>query len=124
MATAPVMSKEYVAFLDYEFKGEPRIAYRVADTRISLDSVVINWLRGETPEGLVDAFPSLTLEQAYGTITFYLANREIIDEYLRQAEIEWKILGAESWEKLRREKPDLYQRLTDERERRGLAPLF
>jgi uncharacterized protein (DUF433 family) len=114
------MSKEYVTPLDYEFKGEPRIAYRVAGTRISLDSVIINWLNGETPDSIVESFPSLTLEQVYGTITFYLANRELIDEYLRQGKIEWEIMRAESSEKLRREKPELYHRLMEERKRRGL----
>ena len=40
-------------------------AYRVARTRVSLDSVVYAYWRGESPEGIVDSFPTLTLEQVY-----------------------------------------------------------
>lgn len=120
MNTSLMESKPYVARLDFEFEGQPRIAYRVANTRISLDSVVINWLNGETPDGIVDAFPSLTLEQVYGSIAFYLANREMVDEYLRQVESEWNLLRAQCTEKLQREKPELYNRLMEERKRRGL----
>jgi len=40
-------------------------AYQVAGTRVSLDSVVYAYWRGESPEGIVDSFPTLTLEQVY-----------------------------------------------------------
>jgi uncharacterized protein (DUF433 family) len=50
--------------------------YYVSGTRISLDSVVYAFLRGESPEGIVESFPALRLEQAYGAIAFYLAHRK------------------------------------------------
>jgi uncharacterized protein (DUF433 family) len=74
-----MVTKEYITEIPYEYEGETRTAYRIADTRVSLDSVVINWLNGESPEGIVDSFPSLTLEQVYGTLAFYLANEEEIE---------------------------------------------
>ena len=42
--------------------------YRITGTRVSLDSVVYAFLNGLSPEGIVDSFPVLTLEQVYGAI--------------------------------------------------------
>jgi uncharacterized protein (DUF433 family) len=114
------MSKEYITRLDYEFEGEPRIAYRIAGTRISLDSVVYAWHRGESPESIVDSYPSLTLEQVHGALAFYLANREHIDEYLQQAKVDGEKLRVRLTQQLRETRPELYYRLQAERERRGL----
>lgn len=111
-------SKPYVAKLNFEFEGEPRIAYRVAGTRISLDSVVINWLNGESPESIVENFDTLTLESVYGALAYYLANREEIDEYLRQGEIEYEKLRQKSWEDMRLNRPQLYQKLTAAKQQR------
>jgi len=106
-----MVTKEYITQISYDFDGEPRTAYRITATRVSLDSVVINWLNGESPEGIVDSFPSLTLEQVYGALAFYLANQEEIDEYLRQGEIDYEKMRQQSWEDLRKNKPLLYQKL-------------
>ena len=78
------MNKDYVT----QING----AYRITGTRISLDSVVYAFLNGQTPESIVQSFPLLTLEQVYGAITFYLANRAEIDAYLKQGEEEFEAL--------------------------------
>lgn len=78
------MSKEYVNRVDS--------AYRIVDTRVSLDSVVYSWLQGDSPETIADNFSAITLEQVYGAIAFYLANQDEIDEYLRQGEVEYEKL--------------------------------
>jgi uncharacterized protein (DUF433 family) len=71
--------------------------YWVADTRISLDSVVINFLHGLSPETIAtECFHALTLEQVYGAITYYLAHRAEIDEYLQQADVEFISLREEA----------------------------
>ncbi len=65
--------------------------YRVRGTRVSLDSVVYRFLEGLSPESIqADCFPTLTLEQVYGAITFYLANRDEVDAYLRQSDQEFE----------------------------------
>ncbi|MFZ4675921.1 MAG: DUF433 domain-containing protein [Nodosilinea sp.] len=61
-------------------------AYWVEGTRISLDSVVYAFRNGLSPESIMQSFPLLTLEQVYGAITFYLANRTEIDVYLAAEE--------------------------------------
>lgn len=103
----PMTQKEYVTQLSWEEDGETKIAYRVAGTRVSLDSVVYSWLSGYSPEGIVESFPSLKLEQVHGALAYYLANREEIDEYLRQSEIEFEQLR----QKLRVLNEPLYQKL-------------
>ncbi len=65
-------------------------AYRIADTRVSLDSVVYCFQRGDLPETIARKFSALKLAQVYGAIAFYLSNQAEIDEYLRQGEIEYE----------------------------------
>ena len=40
--------------------------YRIATSRVSLDSVVYDFLSGLSPESIVDHYDTLTLEQVYG----------------------------------------------------------
>ena len=37
-----------------------------------------------------DEFPTLSLEQVYGAITFYLAHRAEVDRYLKESEAVWE----------------------------------
>jgi uncharacterized protein (DUF433 family) len=70
--------------------------WRVADSRVSLDSVVYAYWDGKSPEAIAEEFPTLSAEQVYGAIAFYLRNREEIDEYLSQQDTKWQQLAAES----------------------------
>ncbi|MGJ5675984.1 MAG: DUF433 domain-containing protein [Nostochopsis sp.] len=72
------VTKSYV-----EYRND---VYWVEGTRISLDSVVYAFRNGLSPESIVHSFPLLTLEQVYGAIAFYLANRAEIDTYLAAEE--------------------------------------
>lgn len=56
--------------------------YYVTGSRVSLDSLVYAFLAGQTAEAIGQAFPAVTLEQVYGALTYYLANRQAVDEYL------------------------------------------
>jgi uncharacterized protein (DUF433 family) len=57
--------------------------YYVADTRISLDSIVYPFKNGASPEAILRSFPLIgSLEAVYGAITFYLANTELVERYL------------------------------------------
>jgi uncharacterized protein (DUF433 family) len=91
-------------------------AYRIIGTRVSLDSVVYEFLRGESPEGIAQAFPALTLEQVFGALAYYLAHRDIIDAYLHEGAAEFERLREES----RRQHPGLYAKLEEAR-RGGIA---
>ena len=59
----------------------------MAGSRVSLDSVVQAYWDGKSPEATVEEFPSLTAEQVYGAIAFYLRNKADVDRHLvRQAD--------------------------------------
>jgi len=74
---------------------------------VSLESVVYEFLRGESPAAIVQGFPSLSLEQVYGGITFYLAHRAEIDADLKRGEARFEELACAS----RDAKPLLYAKL-------------
>ncbi len=64
----------------------PQGSWRIAGTRISLDSVVYSFCEGATPEEICQDFPGLSLAQVYATIAYYLNNRDEVDRYLQEAE--------------------------------------
>lgn len=64
-------------------------AWQISGTRVSLDSVVYAFLRGESPDGIAESFPALTLEQICGALAFYLRRRGEIDSYLRAGRAEF-----------------------------------
>ena len=82
------MAREYI-----ERRGD---GYYFIGSRVSLDSVVYQFLQGESPEGIVQAFPSLSLVQVYGGITYYLDRREAIDSHLKQGEARFDELARAS----------------------------
>ena len=94
-----ITAKSYV-----EYRNE---AYWVESTRISLDSVVYSFRDGLSPESIVQSFPLLTLEQVYGAITFYLANRTEVDAYLAAEEATFDAMG----QPLQASDPGLYNKL-------------
>lgn len=94
-----------------EYVEQRNGGYFVEDTRVSLDSVVHAFLRGETPEGITQSFPALRLEQVFGALAFYLANREIVDRYLLEGQQEFEALRRQA----RRDNPGLHAKLTESR---------
>ena len=96
--------------------------YCISGTRVSLDSIVYAFRRGASPETIKSSFPALTLEQVYGAITYYLSKQTEIDEYLRQSEEAYEAARQANHDQLRREKPELYERLMRAKDERGTTP--
>ena len=94
-----VAAKSYV-----EYRNN---TYWIEETRISLDSIVYAFQQGLSPESIVQSFLLLKLEQVYGAIAFYLANRTEIDDYLA-AEAE---AFAKMPQPLQESDPSLYNKL-------------
>lgn len=59
-------------------------AIRVGQTRVLLELVIHAYYEGETPEGIVERYPSLSTADVYAVIGYYLGNRNEIDAYVRQ----------------------------------------
>ena len=75
------MAKEYIEQRDDN--------YYVAGTRVSLDSIIHGFRRGESAETICQNFELLRLEEVYGAITYYLANQADIDVYLIRQSEKW-----------------------------------
>ncbi len=86
--------------------------YRVADSRVSLDSVVYDYLSGLSPESIADNFETLTLEQVYGAITYYLSHRDEVDRHLMRNRAKFEALRK----KARESHPLLYRKLEEMQE--------
>ena len=94
-----------------EYVEEREGGHWVKGSRVSLDSVVYAFLAGQTAESIAQSFPSLALKQVYGTITFYLANREQVDAYLAKARADFESVLHTS----READPTFYQKLANTR---------
>jgi len=101
------MSKEYIEHRDGN--------YYVAGTRVSLDSLIHAFRRGESPETICQNFEILQLEEVYGAIAYYLANHARMDAYLVSQAKKWtqgkrnaKPLPANLRERLTRARDQLH----------------
>ena len=83
--------------------------YLVSGTRVSLDSIVYAFLSGESADAIAQAFPVLSLEQAYGAITYYLGHRDDVDRYLESRRQDFDAAR----QAVRNADPMFYQKLTD-----------
>jgi uncharacterized protein (DUF433 family) len=69
---------------------------RIGNSRVMLDSIVAGFEQGHSPETLQQQYPTLSLEEVYGAITYYLAHTDEVHTYLqRQAEL-WEAWRAKS----------------------------
>ncbi|MGA1283328.1 MAG: DUF433 domain-containing protein [Prochlorothrix sp.] len=94
-----VATKSYITF---ENQG-----YWISGTRISLDSIIHAFQQGLSPESITQNYPLLTLEQVYGALTFYLANRADLEAYLQAEEKQF----VQMPQPLQTDAPDLYAKL-------------
>jgi len=59
---------------------------RIGKTRVTLQTVIAAFRRGETPETIVDHYPALTLAEVYLVIGYYLEHRAEVDAYMQEQE--------------------------------------
>lgn len=59
---------------------------RVGNTRVTLDTVISVFNEGASAEEIVQQYPSLHLADVYAVISYYLQQREQVEEYLRVRE--------------------------------------
>lgn len=63
---------------------------RIKGHRIGIQDILYEFIhRARIPEEIVRCFPTLTLEQIYATILYYLHNKEQVDRYIA----DWLELG-------------------------------
>jgi uncharacterized protein (DUF433 family) len=75
-----------------EYPQSPYICWtgsglRIAGTRVSLDSILICFLRnGETPAQIAAEFSTVPLSHVYGALAYYYEHQALIDEYLAEGD--------------------------------------
>ncbi len=94
-------------YLVNEYVDTSDNVYRIAGSRVSLDSIVYAFRRGASPESIQRSFPTITLEAVYGAIAYYLANQDEVDAYLAEGDSEF----ADLQDKSRSNHRDWYARL-------------
>ena len=82
------MVKEYVT--------KNASGYHLTDSRVSLDSIVYDWRNGLSPDSIADNFQTLTLEQVYGAIAYYLANQLEVDAHLERQREKFERLSEQA----------------------------
>jgi uncharacterized protein (DUF433 family) len=62
---------------------------RLKGTRVGIETILYDFIhRQRSPETIANTYPSLTLEQVYATILYYLHNKEEVSQYLNDW-LEW-----------------------------------
>ena len=79
----------------------------ITGTRVSLDSVIIHFQEGASPEAIVQSFSTLKLSQVYGVIAYYLENESAINDYIAEGRRELE----RSVPPLSQSNPELFARL-------------
>jgi uncharacterized protein (DUF433 family) len=69
---------------------------RIGHSRVMLDSIVAGFEQGHSPETLQQQYPTLSLEEVYGAITYYLAHTDQVHAYLKRQDELWEAWGAGS----------------------------
>jgi uncharacterized protein (DUF433 family) len=71
----------------FDFLAEDDI--RLKGTRVGIETILYDYIhRLRTPEVIAQTYPSVTLEQVYATILYYLHNKEAVSKYLTDW-LEW-----------------------------------
>ncbi len=82
---------------------------RIKGTRVGIETVLDDYLTVASPEEIVARYRTLTLEQVYATITYYLHYQEEVDAYLSR----WRAFSEESWQEQQRNPPEFVRGLRE-----------
>lgn len=82
---------------------------RIKGTRVGIETVLDDYLDGASPEEIAARYRTLTLEQVYATITYYLRHQEEVDAYLTR----WRAYVEAAWQEQQRNPPPVVRRLRE-----------
>ena len=82
----PVVMLEPASFQNLPLSRTADGTIRLAGSRVTLDSVIVHFDLGASPETIADRFPTVPLSSIYAAIYYYLDHRAAVEDYLRQQE--------------------------------------
>lgn len=81
---------------------------RIRGTRIGIESILYEYIhRSQSPEEIAERFHTVSLEQVYATILYYLHNRPQLDAYVA----DWLAFSRTAREAQERNPPSVVVRL-------------
>lgn len=81
---------------------------RIQGSRIGIETILYEYIyHASTPEEIAQMYTSLTLEQVYATILYYLHNKEAVSQYIA----DWLEWGHQMREEQRRNPSPVVQKL-------------
>ncbi len=101
----------------FDFLGPDDI--RIKGTRVGIETVLDDYLSGISPEEIAARYRTLTLEQVYATVTYYLHNQKEVTDYLQR----WRAYTEAAWQEQQRNPPDFVRDLRERIQRRKEALL-
>ncbi len=110
--------EDYFEFEKFETKFGPAERIRIKGHRISIEHVIEKFKEGMPAEEILRHFPTLSLEQVFATLTYYLHAKEEIEDYIRRGEA---IEDAFYQEYLQQEPPPVIKRLRELKAQRQAA---
>ena len=101
--------EDYFEFEKFDTPYGPVERIRIKGHRIAIEHVIEFYNRGGSVEEIYKVhYPTLTAEEVFATLTYYLHNKDAVDAYNEQGE---KIADAYYQEYLREEPSELVKRL-------------
>lgn len=97
----------------FDFLNEDDI--RLKGTRVGIETVLDDYLNGASPEEIAARYHTLTLEQVYASITYYLGHQAEIDAYLAR----WLAHAEAAWQEQQRNPSAAVKRLHELKARRS-----
>ena len=102
---------------DYFIFLEPN-DIRVKGTRVGIETILYDYIyRDRSPEAIAKTYSSLTLEQVYATILYYLQNQERVRQYIAN----WLEWGHQMREEQKRNPPAISDKISQLRKQRLLS---
>jgi uncharacterized protein (DUF433 family) len=79
--------EDYFDFEKFDTPHGPVERIRIKGHRISIENVIDFYNQGISAEEIAKVhYPTLTLEEVYATLTYYLHNKQAVDTYIEEGE--------------------------------------
>jgi uncharacterized protein (DUF433 family) len=109
------MTEESFMEIEHYFDFLSSEDIRIKGTRIGIETVLEDYLGGASPEEIAARYRSLTLEQVYAAVLYYLSNRTNLDAYLEAS----RLFSEKAWLEQQQHPSDAVRRLRELKARRA-----
>ena len=104
--------------IDVPLETDSNGVIRVTNTRVTLSTLIAFYNVGQTPQQLHEAFPTVSLTAIFTIIAYYLSNRDTVDDYINQIELEAEALRRKieaSYTPEQQARTEYFRKLADEK---------